>query len=1172
MKKRITAALLVLVMTLSLLPVRADAAVYKENDTIQKIGSATPTAPEYALEDENIYKWYPVDENGDGLPDGERIKEPFVCDAGHGVGEHLTRCWVKYGTMYKFYVGRKDSSGSGSGSGNQGTTQKPPYSDPGAEYPAGSASFTLRNVDSSGNPLMDVEYYLINDVNDVKGHFLTNANGEIYFGGLRLQDGTPSVQTWTLKQNPPLPEALQDTHEHIKELWQVTVQRTGDGTFAVTGITFNNGADNLLDTATNTLTVTNPHRTYNMMATLKPVLETKDGLADFARPSDLKVHVTFQKPDGESMVVTLPDGAGPQVYLQDLLAGTYKVTSIECENAEIEGYELKTPYVEVALPKPSEDAERPILKQDYIDLGNAYPYPDFFVYLPYAEEYADIQISNAIQVGILDEAGNAVKGATVALKDGETIIRQFNEENGYLLDLGDTFTEKKTYSLVQTATPEGYNTAQERYVVEVSKKLDGSQRVILKKDQSFLENVVSFFKGADGIVVDPETGNQQATFTNIRKTAQIQVSSTVTLDLADGLWADEQWQQAQKSEARNVTLTWNDNGTEGSQTISLADGESKTFETGIPYGVSYRVEATDGYGYEPEFTGAREGTVSSAEVNGSPVVVAAQWKYSVEPGTSQPLKILMKDTEGKALDNVPFELNMEGLEEVLTYQTDANGLLQIPGAAQPCSYTLREMETPEGYVKLKKAIEVTVSAVYLPDTESDTPVLLQNLVSVPAHKDVQLQDDGTYLLLRERKEVGEEVTEERSNELLINVVTESGSPVEGTQITMTCPDGSKKTYLNGDIIDMEALGMVGTFGLVQTKSIAGHNIATESYAVTVSQKNGRYTVKAENTNQGLLDKLFGKNKIPYGPDGEWMLTFVNVRTTAKLELTCEVVITFTGGSWHDLEFEKKYKEETEYEFLLSWDDGYKREQESATLVHGELHNFNLEIPYGVEYKIECVNEKGYFDTTFTGAKTTVIGDSQLKEVENRVIARNTYIIEPDPDAKPIELHLVKVDATTKKPLEGVAFELVDVDGRKLAEYTTGSDGKIDIVDTLKIGGTYDLKETKALTGYEKPSKPYAVEVEAKYKLFKATGKPILKQSFEAGIENKAVEKQDDGSYMVKNYKAGQAPKDKGSSSSDGSPKTGDGFQITLWSGAMLLSMAGAAWMAADAAKKKRKVQ
>lgn len=1161
MKKRITAALLALVMTASLLPLRAEAAVYKEGDLIEKIGSSTPQAPEYALEDDRIYQWYPVDEDKDGQPDGTKMKEPFVCPAGHGIGKHQKSCWAKYGTMYKFYVGRKDSAGSG----DEETQQKVPYSDPNAVYPAGSASFTLRNVDPDGNPMMDVEYYLIDDVNNVKGHFLTNANGEIYFGGLRLQDGTPSVQTWTLKQNPPLPENLENTHEHIQELWQVTVQRTADATFQVTGITFNNGADNLLEG--NTLTVTNPYRLYNLMATLKPVLETKDGQVEFARPSDLKVHVTFQKPNGETMVVDLPDGAGPQIYLKDMSAGTYKVISIECENAEIEGYTLKTPYVEVALPKPSEEAERPVLKQDYIELGNEYPYPDFFVYLPYEEEYADIQLSNTIEIQVVDESSNAVQGATVVLKDGEEIIQEFNEENGYLLDLGERINEKKNYSLVQTVAPEGYELAQERYIVQVTKKLDGTPRVLLKKDQSFLENVVSFFSGGDGVVIDPETGNQYATFTNLRKTAQVQVSNTVNLEMADGLWEDSQLQQM-KNQPKSITLTWNDNGVQGSEVLTLADGEAKTFEASVPYGASYQVEAVDAYGFAPVYTGEPEGTITSANAGATPIKIGVEWTYSVEPGEAQPLKIAVKSTEGKALPNLAFELRMEGIEEVLTYQTDANGILQIPGGTQPCSYTLREVETPEGYEKLRKPIEVTVSPVYVADMESEIPVLLQNLVSVPTHEDITLHSDGSYLLQRQLKEVGEDVVEERSNEVMINVVTESGSPVEGTQITMTCPDGSRKTYLNGDVIDMEALGKVGTYGFVQTKSIAGHNIATESYKVTVSQKNGKYTVKAENTNQGLLDKLFGNNKIPYGPDGEWMLTFVNNRMTAKLELTCEVAITFTTGTWHDLEFEKKYKEETEYEFLLSWDDGYKREQESATLVHGELHNFELEIPYGVEYEIVCVNEKGYFDTTFTGAKTTVIGDSQLKELENRIIARNTYIIEPNPDADPIELHLVKVDATTKKPLEGVAFELLDVDGRKLAEYTTEADGKIDIVDTLKIGGSYGLKETKALSGYEKPSKPYAVEVEAKYKLFKASGKPVLKQHFEASLDSKAAEKQDDGSYILKNYKAGQAPKDNGSSSS--SPQTGDEFRILVWSGTMLLSMAGISVAAVSAGKKKRR--
>ena len=278
---------------------------------------------------------------------------------------------------------------------------------------------------------------------------------------------------------------------------------------------------------------------------------------------------------------------------------------------------------------------------------------------------------------------------------------------------------------------------------------------------------------------------------------------------------------------------------------------------------------------------------------------------------------------------------------------------------------------------------MNVGIEYVAKEGSTKPVLIQKLAPVTTHEAVEKLDDGSWLIKNTAVEVGEDVVDGYANKILVDVVSESGSPVEGTQITMTCPNGDKKTYETGDIIDLEELGMVGSYSLQQTKSIAGHNIAEEKYVVTVSQKDGRYIVKVENIKLGLLDKIFGNNKIPHGPDGEWMMTFVNVRKTAKIELTCEVAMNFGAGTWHDLAFEKQCKEDTKYEFVLSWDDGHKREEEAATLVNGSKHNFDLEVPYGVEYRIVCLNEKGYFETSFpAGPKNWVIGDSELKEKEN----------------------------------------------------------------------------------------------------------------------------------------------------------------------------------------------
>lgn len=1184
MKKRITAALLLLVMLITMLPAGVFATetgvetVYQVGDQVWIQGTSSSPTGKTAPGTQ----WLPV-LTADGMweskagecPTPEHRHTTSCFNAG-GVlicGQEIHRHGPICQTKYKYYLWEvvtdtsyipPETTPTEPDIGG-GEDQGPGYSDPGAEYPAGSAYFTLRNTDPEGNPLQDIEYYLLSPNNEVKGNFLTNPNGEIFFGGLQLADGV-SAEIWELTQNPPLPDALADYYEHNRSTWNVTVVRSGDSdSFFVSGIALKEDAasENLLESG-NVLTVVNEHKVYDLMVTLKT-----EGLDGRGIPDGMTARVTIEKDNGESFVVELPDGANFQAYRTGLAAGTYTVTDIAYENAGIEGYTLGNPYVVVALPKPSEDAERPILEQDYIELGSDCAYPDFWITFPYTEGGEvppAVEVSNTIQVEVVDDSGAQISGTTVTLMDGENIIEEFNDDTGYTLNLEKHGVPGETvsYSLLQTEVPEGYEIAPERYIVEIGQDRNGEPKVVLKKDQSFLQNVASFFTG-DGVVIDPETGAQMATFTNVRKTTQIRLTCTVDVHFEAGTWRDAVFEEDCKTE-NSFRLTWTDSdGTEYQEDMLVAHGETKGFEALVPYGASYKVEALSAIKGMQEILGKVE--LSDLE---EPIHFDAKGQYTVEAGESQPLTLVMVDSEdlSKTLAGVPFELEQEGVDGTIPYTTDKNGRILLQADyTEPVSFTLTQTGVPEGYLKLNGPIQVDVSASYMQKDESDPYVLVQNFVPEVSHESVDHMDD-VYYIKNVLKETGTVVEGEHSNQLLISAVTESGSPVEGTQVTMTCPDGSKKTYTGGDVIDLEALGMVGTYNLVQSKSVAGHMIATETYAVSVSQKNGKLNVKVENTNQGLLDKLFNKKEIPFGPNNEWVLTFTNVRQTAKIELTCEVVVNFTGGSWHDLDFEKKYKEETEYEFLLSWDDGYAREQESATLVHGELHNFQLEVPYGVEYEIECVNEKGYFDTTFTGAKSTAIGASELKEEENRITGRNTYIIEPNPDADPIEMHLVKVDATTKKPLAGVEFELLDADNRKLASYTTGADGKVDILDTLKIGGSYGLKETKALSGYETPGNPYGIEVDAEYTLFTASGKPVLKQSFTASISNKAVEEQEDGSYMVKNYKKGQTPKDE-SGDKGSNPKTADSFDVVLWGGIMAFSLAGISLMAAAMTKKRR---
>lgn len=402
--------------------------------------------------------------------------------------------------------------------------------------------------------------------------------------------------------------------------------------------------------------------------------------------------------------------------------------------------------------------------------------------------------------------------------------------------------------------------------------------------------------------------------------------------------------------------------------------------------------------------------------------------------------------------------------------------------------------------------------------------------------------------------------DEHTNELLIRVVDESGNEVDGTTIAM-----GDKNYSNGDVIDLEALAEEGknvTYSLKQTKAAAGYNLATEEYTVKISKEDGEVEVKVTDEGQSFLERVFSGSSIPYGPNGEWLLTFTNERKTAQIKLTCRVTVNFGAGCWEDASLKKKYLEDTEYEFLLTWEDDNGKDQDSIKLANGQSGVFEMQVPYGVEYEITPVNEKGYFASTFTeGAKKATIGISEL-QAENRVAVMNTYTIEP---GAALELNMVKVDATTEEPMQDVSFTLLDSDGDELATYKSGEEGEINIVGVLNAGGVYALKETETHEGYEILSDPVSITVSADYSLKKAGGTPALKQKLTAAVSSKAVEKQTDGTYLVKNYKTGEGP-------SGSNPKTGDSFDIVLWSGAMAVSTMGLVLMAAGMEKKKRRVR
>ena len=118
---------------------------------------------------------------------------------------------------------------------------------------------------------------------------------------------------------------------------------------------------------------------------------------------------------------------------------------------------------------------------------------------------------------------------------------------------------------------------------------------------------------------------------------------------------------------------------------------------------------------------------------------------------------------------------------------------------------------------------------------------------------------------------------------------------------------------------------------------------------------------------------------------------------------------------------------------------------------------------------ENAAEDGY--SKFTGAFTFTV-DAQGKVLETGSTVGNGSV-EVSSDGltvsatdKPIQLQVVKTDASGENVLAGAEFSITDEAGNVVDALTTGEDGTAVSVKKLNVGGTYTLTETKAPAGYK----------------------------------------------------------------------------------------------------------
>lgn len=328
---------------------------------------------------------------------------------------------------------------------------------------------------------------------------------------------------------------------------------------------------------------------------------------------------------------------------------------------------------------------------------------------------------------------------------------------------------------------------------------------------------------------------------------------------------------------------------------------------------------------------------------------------------------------------------------------------------------------------------------------------------------------------------------------------------------------------------------VGEYRLEESKEPAGFMLNKDTYTIVVKE-NGEVEVFKD----GILRRLFARDC-----DAEEIITFKHTRLQAKTGLTCNVEAEVRPGCRNPEDTRKEFEARV-HKFELTWGDG---NSETLALKNGETKQFNAVIPYGAKYKITPLDAHE-FNYRFTGAHEGIFDGTPLDlEVEIQ------YIVELSEDLD-LDVYFINVDSRTKKPLANASFTLKNPSNQQIGTFTTQKDGRVDIEDMIYTNGMYTLKETKAPDQYDAIRKPIEIHVVNAYDVISRGGEKIQVQRLKSEIDHKSVEKLEEESYRIKNTASGD------------NPKTGDSFDMVLWTGMMAVSLAGLLTVAAGSRKKR----
>ena len=570
-----------------------------------------------------------------------------------------------------------------------------------------------------------------------------------------------------------------------------------------------------------------------------------------------------------------------------------------------------------------------------------------------------------------------------------------------------TFTTPGTWKLEEKTAPAGYLLNDAEYVIVVNQS--GDVEVKLEEDDVWTWIYHLIF------------GSPQLAEGNVLNVtdAPTRVSVSKT-DIANGEEVDgatiqiiETVKKEDGTTEEKVVEQWVSGKVEGEEGPHLIEG----LKTGVEYTLRETV-APDGYAVATDttFTIDETGkvtTTGSISEGGVLLVEDAKTKVSVSKTDitgEEELKgahIQIIDSEGKVV-----ELDGEKLE----WDSDGSAHV-VEGLKTGIEYTLRETVAPEGYT-------IATDTTFTIDERGKVKV--GDTVVEDNH--VLIKDAKTKVKVSKTDIADGEEVEGATIQIIETVKKEDGTTEEKVveQWVSGKVEGEEGPHL------IEGLKTGVEYTLRETVAPDGYAVATDT-TFTIDET-GKVTTTGSISEGGVLLVEDAKTKVSVS----------KTDITGEEELKgAHIQIIDSEGKVVELDGEK-----------LEWDsDG------SAHVVEG--------LKTGIEYTLrETVAPEGYTiatDTTFT------IDERGKVKVGDTVVEDNHVLIK---DAK-TKVKVSKTDIASGEELEGAQIQIIDSKGKVVEKWTSTKDNEstdnvdesVHVIEGLKTGEEYTLRETVAPDGY-----------------------------------------------------------------------------------------------------------